>query len=273
MMAAATGVRVAGSSDLLRVLTPASSDLEFTPTAEEQIIEFIRSQNESSSSKLLQQALTAQNGAQQLLAQDLAAEFDFNSSDSEMQELRDLFGVSPSTYNNVQKAAIAVKAITAGLSRCASISFDGSLDTHYGDTWRTEQGPIQKSGFDAIAKMVEYLGNKPFNETDSWLDRTTIVAYSEFGRTAMLNGDGGRDHSLTNATMMIGGSVGKGKLIGASSEIGMGTEPVNHITGELDYTDGTVIKPENIHRAILEDIGDVDDYFRFRVEPLQALFS
>ena len=42
---------------------------------------------------------------------DLAAEFDFNSSLPDMQELRDLFGVNPYTYNNAQKVAIAVKAI------------------------------------------------------------------------------------------------------------------------------------------------------------------
>ena len=141
------------------------------------------------------------------------------------------------------------------------------------DEYTGEKGPSISHKGTMQPKMVDYLQNKPFNETESWLDRTTIIAYSEFSRTPMFNGYGGRDHALTNASLLIGGSIAKGKLIGASSEVAMGTEPTNLITGELDYTNGTVIRPENLHRAILEDIGDTDDYFRFWAEPLTALFG
>ena len=49
---------------------------------------------------------------------------------------------------------------------------------------------------------------------------TTIVGFSEFSRTALLNSRGGRDHALTNACFLAGAGVKKGFSYGESDEVG-----------------------------------------------------
>jgi uncharacterized protein (DUF1501 family) len=49
-------------------------------------------------------------------------------------------------------------------------------------------------------------------------DDTTIVVMSEFGRTARENGNGGTDHGHGNATLVLGGGVSGGKVLGEWAE-------------------------------------------------------
>ena len=191
-----------------------------------------------------------------------------------MSEIRDVFELSdPTNYNDANvRAAMAAKALTGGLSRCVSLNINpSSLDTH-DDGWIDNQGPRQQVGFDAIAKLVDYLHAQPYNSTSSWLEHTTIVGFSEFSRTAMFNSRGGRDHSLTNCCFLLGAGIRPGVVIGASSDLGMGIQAVDLDSGALDES-GEIVRPEHIHRALLESIGYSEDVADLRVEPLRAILQ
>ena len=106
---------------------------------------------------------------------------------------------------------------------------------------------------------------------ESWLDQTTIVAFSEFSRTALLNGSGGRDHSLTNACLIAGAGVRPG-VYGASTDIGMAPQPMSLSSGAPSAS-GEMVNPEHIMRSLLKMVGEEADVADTRVEPIDALLA
>lgn len=89
--------------------------------------------------------------------------------------------------------------------RIASLSFDG-WDTH------ANQGPVvgvlarQLGAFDAaVAALRETM-------RDVWAD-TTVLAVTEFGRTAYENGNDGTDHGTGSLAMLFGGAVAGGRVV------------------------------------------------------------
>ncbi|AUH34395.1 DUF1501 domain-containing protein [Paracoccus tegillarcae] len=67
---------------------------------------------------------------------------------------------------------------------------------------------------DAILALREGLGG-------NW-DRTTVLAMTEFGRTARQNGSGGTDHGTGGAMLMAGGAIRGGRVIGDWPGLGEG---------------------------------------------------
>src|SRR5690606_9220123 len=126
----------------------------------------------------------------------------------------------------------------------------------------------------AVARMMSHLESVPYPDGsgDSWLDRTVVVGFSEFSRTPLLNGNGGRDHWLGNRCFLAGGRIAGGRVIGASSNVGMNPMPVNLATGEACARDEAfavpceeepgaveVIRPEHVLQALYHEIGVVAD--------------
>ena len=89
--------------------------------------------------------------------------------------------------------------------RIAALAFDG-WDTH-----ANEGGPVGRlaqllSGLDgAFAEFESGLG-------DRWED-TVIVAATEFGRTARINGTDGTDHGTGTIALLAGGAMKGGRVI------------------------------------------------------------
>jgi uncharacterized protein (DUF1501 family) len=186
-------------------------------------------------SSLWGSAEASRKKSREMTAGDFASAFDFRALTPEMNALREHYNFRnryQTTGFNVQ-AAVAVQAITTGISRCASITVCPGLDTHF-DDWSTDQGPNQAAGFTVISQIAEDLARRPFvggEAGETWLDRTTIVGFSEFSRTALMNTRGGRDHALTNACFLLGGSIRGGQVIGRSSDVGMQPTTTNLHTG------------------------------------------
>ena len=86
----------------------------------------------------------------------------------------------------------------------------------------------------------------------------------------MLNANLGRDHSLTNACFLAGSGIRGGTVIGASSDIGMAPQSVNLETGLVD-PGGEIIRPEHIHRTLLEGLGVTEDVGDLRAPAISAL--
>ncbi len=88
-------------------------------------------------------------------------------------------------------------------TRIASFSI-GGWDTHSGQNRNLARALTQLS--DAILALKSGLGA-------NW-QRTTVVAVTEFGRTARENGSGGTDHGTGGAMVMAGGALNGGHVFG-----------------------------------------------------------
>ncbi len=78
--------------------------------------------------------------------------------------------------------------------------------------WDTHNGQRQRLGRELrnLDTMIDALKS---GMGDLWADTLVIVA-TEFGRTASINGTNGTDHGTGSATLLYGGSLGGGKVLG-----------------------------------------------------------
>ena len=89
--------------------------------------------------------------------------------------------------------------------RIAAMAFDG-WDTHANEGGPTGRLAMLLSGLDgAFAAFESGLGS-------SWKD-TVVVAVTEFGRTARINGTTGTDHGTGTVAFLAGGAVRGGRVI------------------------------------------------------------
>ncbi|MFO0708206.1 MAG: DUF1501 domain-containing protein [Sandaracinus sp.] len=174
--------------------------------------------------------------------------------------------------SSMTQAAITATALTRGISRVVSFEAARNLDTHFTD-WRTDHGNRQMQGWDAIARLIGYLEATPYTSGEgTWLDHTTILCFSEFMRTPLINERGGRDHWLTNSCLLAGGGIVPG-VLGASSDLGMAPTPMDLATGMRDDTRGEVVLPEHVLRTLMVQAGIEDDVADLRVQPIQRLLG
>lgn len=268
----ATGLKANGLPDLVRALKPA--DPRMPDGQAQQLDHLLRTVAQCDSAKASRTWQAAEAG--RLKAKDMAfggldSLFDFFAPG--MAAVRDHYQIPSGTAglsSPEAQAAMAAQAIKGGVSRAVSIQVAGGLDTHFQE-WATDQGPRQERGFNTLARLIEDLSSSPYRDTgDSWLDHTVIVGFSEFSRTPMLNDREGRDHSLTNACVVAGAGIQGGRVIGASSDIGMEPLAVNLQTGAPELG-GKTIKPEHVLQTLLYNAGYTRDSADLRVDPIEAL--
>jgi hypothetical protein len=212
--------------------------------------------------------------AQEMAFSGLDDLFDFRANTPQMEAVRDRYGIpnnSAGLRTPQAQAAMTAAAIKGGVSRCVSFQATSGLDTHF-DDWASDQGPRQQVGFDVVARLVDDLASSPYGTSgESWLDHTVIVGFSEFSRTALLNANGGRDHSLTNSCFLLGAGIQPG-VYGASSDLGMSPMTVDLATGRPS-PGGEVIHPEHVIRTLMAQAGVEGDPADLRVEPYRALMK
>jgi uncharacterized protein (DUF1501 family) len=93
--------------------------------------------------------------------------------------------------------------IQAGGPQIAAISLDG-FDTHAG---QTGQIATRLSYLDAVLDGLHTgLGAE-------WKN-TVVIAVTEFGRTARVNGTGGTDHGTASTGLILGGALKRGGIVG-----------------------------------------------------------
>ncbi len=252
----ATALRVNSGTDLLRALQ--ASPPAMTTMSRRQLglrLHEAAHCGRGKSSPLWMAGEASRKKAAEMVNGGVSGAFQFRNNTPEMVRIRDHYEFNPNQTNTPEvQAAIAVQAITTGISRCVSVNISQNLDTHF-DDWATDQGPRQAQGFRAISKMVEDLKRTQHPVSgESWFSHTTIVGFSEFSRTSLLNTRGGRDHALTNACFLLGGNVQGGQVIGASSDVGMQPTTTNLTTG-LNDPEGEVIRPEHVLQTLYDEVG------------------
>ena len=88
----------------------------------------------------------------------------------------------------------------------------GGWDTHSGQARRLEtQLKLLDDGLGALRTALG----------DAWRD-TVVVAVTEFGRTARINGSGGTDHGTAGAAFVMGGAVAGGRVVADWPGLGAG---------------------------------------------------
>lgn len=273
----ATGMKVSSVGDLTRALKASVTNLS---AKNQQLVDAFLAQEAACPAAAgrgsWSTAEAARLKARQMATAGLDKLFDFQAKTAAMEQLRATYGIPTSDTGLASlpaQAAMAVTALTGGLSRVVSVTLTESLDTHFED-WTTAQGPRQQAGFDLVAKILDDLAARPYagQPGSSWLDHTTVVCFSEFTRSPNLNANTGRDHHLTNVCVLAGAGVQGGRIIGASSDVAMAPQPVNLLTGKVD-PGGEILKPEHIYMALLSQLGVKGDPYDLRVDPLQALLK
>lgn len=109
--------------------------------------------------------------------------------------------------NGMRQAALGASRLLAVSDgpRVAALAFDG-WDTHANEGGGTGQLATRLSGLDgALEEFEKGLG-------EHWKD-TIIVAVTEFGRTARINGTGGSDHGTASVAFLAGGALKGGRVI------------------------------------------------------------
>jgi len=195
------------------------------------------------------------------LQRDRVAErFAFDADTPEMVALRNrYFGGGPPRQGAQMQAAVAAQLLRTGLSRSVSIKLQRGLDTHFGN-WVTDQAPRLEEGFDALGALLSDL-----REDDPGLERTTVIAFSEFSRQAFLNPKLGRDHWFANSFLVFGSLLTPGVFGATDGELGL--RKVDLVTGRPEGS-GTIIKPEHVFATVVKAAGL--DWTEYRVDALDA---
>lgn len=204
--------------------------------------------------------------ARQVVTSNLHRAFQFAGPDT--AAARAHYGLQPGQFETpAGRAALAAQALKTGLSRVVSVALSTQLDTH-DQAWANDHSTRLYAGFDALARLLTDLRDTEAPGGGSMLAKTSIIAFSEFGRTPRLNERAGRDHHLGNCALVAGGALRGGQLIGASSDNAMGPELINLQTGRPDET-GVSLMPEHVLATVLAS-GGVDPS-ELRVDAMPAL--
>lgn len=214
------------------------------------------------------------DAARRMTAAHLERHFDFLADASnnprglvpaeldEMARLRARYRIVDGQGAEAQ-AALAFQALRLGLAQSVSLMLADGLD-HHGVEWRSEHPRRLERGFDALAVLVDDL-----KRTGLW-ERTTLLAWSEFSRTPVLNAREGRDHSLCNSALLMGAGITPGRVIGASAE-GLRPLPVSLATGQVDERTGVSLSARHVLATLLAAAGL--DAQHLRAGPIESALA
>ncbi len=161
-------------------------------------------------------------------------------------------GLSDLGSSLLEQAVKASEMMRLGLTRCAMIQIPGGWDSH-GDV--TVQAPQFDDLFDALDQLMDHLATTPGLATPWLIDEVVICCLSEFGRTPLVNGSGGKDHWPYNSALLIGSGVRGNQRVGVTDEE-LIASPIDFATGKASDS-GDMLGAEHIGTALLS-LGGLD---------------
>ncbi|HLL52589.1 MAG TPA: DUF1501 domain-containing protein, partial [Myxococcaceae bacterium] len=267
----ANALRVSRSNDLLLTLSPSPTALD--SELEKQLVDFrgqpITCDQAAYDSRGLTSSYRGSRDQMQLvLSQRLDTAFRFERPEN--AAVRAAYGLPTSGPYDMSagRAALAATALKRGISQCVSITITGGLDTHFGP--QRTQADNQRAGWNALGDLVTDLRSSPHPAGGNFMDHTTLMVFSEFSRTPMLNSTSGRDHHLSSSCLLMGAGIKHNVVFGKSGDVGMSPGVVDHKTGLPDPS-GRNIFPEDVIATVLASAGL--DYSPTRTEPIRALLT
>ncbi|RYE90934.1 MAG: DUF1501 domain-containing protein [Myxococcales bacterium] len=224
---------------------------------------------------LLTDMRRSQATAQGFFAQKLGDRFRFaQGNDETSQQIRAQYGLGQGdTSSPAARAAFAAQAIKQGVAQCISLSMGIYVDTHGSGNGSHADG--LHPAIAALAALLDDLSKADAPPElqaaggDKWIDHTTILAFSEFGRTPLFNYTSGRDHHLTNSCLLAGAGIVGNKVVGASGDVAMTPGRYDLAKRQVVTGDaGENLKPEHIAATLLASAGLESNIQGLRVEPL-----
>lgn len=274
-----SAMRVDSIDDLLLVLDRGKDQLE-RDAVEEALGAYARASapcevNVFDRRGLLSRMRGAGEAVRATLAARLGDRFRFvTGTDPESERVRARYGIGRGDAGSPgARAALAAQAIKQGVAQCVSLMIGNGTDTH--NAGNPQHADALYPGIAALAALIDDLASSDAPEElarrggGKWLDHTTILAFSEFSRTALFNPFGGRDHHLSSSCLLAGAGIAGDRVVGASGAVGMGPGRYDFQAGAVVPEGGENIQPEHIASTLLASAGLDASVFRSR--PIDAL--
>ena len=143
----ATGLSVNSVPDLLRALRADETQLSSLELRQiDQMLRDAAACDRNERSALYQSAEESRLQVEAMVTSGVDVLFDFQANNDTMAAIRDHYGIAATGTAALQtpeaQGALAVTALTAGVSRSVSIQVASNMDAHY-DEWTTDHGPLQ----------------------------------------------------------------------------------------------------------------------------------
>jgi len=267
----ANALNVARSADLILTLAPSPTALD--AEIERQLVNLRGQPVTCEADAYDTRGLISQyRGSRSQMSQVLSLKIDnaFRFERPENAAVRQAYSLPASgPYDTpAGRAALVATALKQGISQCVSINLVGGLDTHFGT--QLTHATNQRNGWNALGDLVTDLRSSPHPMGGNFMEHTTIVVFSEFSRTPMINGSGGRDHHISSSCLILGKGFKHNMVLGKSGDVGMTAARVNTDTGQLD-PNGRNILPEDIVATVLASANL--DYSITRTTPIRSILA
>lgn len=256
----AAPVSVGSASDVLRVLGPLGDPLD--PAALAALTE-LEKQRSCEARAYDGEGIVRTYEENRMRARSLASSsasklFQFNATkpSADVKPLFDALDIQTNADLSGDKgrAALAAQALQQGVARAVSVRLADGLDSH--DDWDTEHAPTLRASFDVLGRLITYLKSVNLAGTsESVWAHTTMVVFSDFARTPLLNVRGGRDHHLASSCLLAGPGLKKGIVVGATSDVQMAARNLDPKTGLPVPSGGVRMRPADIHATVLASMG------------------
>ncbi|PZR13276.1 MAG: hypothetical protein DI536_13395 [Archangium gephyra] len=261
LAAASTAIRVGTYRDMLTVMQPQTGTT--LPSASESAVRAFEDADDTCEqhgydvSGLVESFKDGRSMARQLVNPAKASLFNFTvPAPASLTELYSAFSLNTSAdLTGIRgRAAMAGQAMVNGVSSVVAVQLASGLDDHF-DLFG-QQAVSQRDGWDALGKLIKYLKSKQVPGTSkSFWQCTSMLVFSEFSRTPLINTRDGRDHHLVSSCLLSGPGIKGNTVFGASSNQGMGVQKWNFASGAMDATNGKVIRPCDVHATLVDSMG------------------
>ena len=145
-----------------------------------------------------------------------------------------------------RQAQLTVLAFKAGVAVSADL-YIGGFDTH--SLHDAYQGWL----LGALTDGVDYLWD--YAEEHGVADRMVVVMGSDFGRTNFYNSQQGKDHwPIGSFVIMEKNQPWTNRVVGETDDLHF-TQRINPASLERDDTNGTIIYPKHVHKALRRYLG------------------
>ncbi len=259
----ASPIRVGSANDVRTVLNPQVQAPGLLAGSETSLIAFEKNSDTCEAhgydaTGLVAAFRSSRDQARKMTNSAASSLFQFSNPapNPQIADLYAAFNLNPATELNTSKAkaALAGQAITNNISQVAAVTLADNLDDHFDEAGSQSQSLSE--GFDALGRLIAFLKSKTVPGTSkTFWECTSLMTFSEFSRTPMLNARDGRDHHLTGSCLLAGPGLKGGTVFGASSDVGMQAQKFNFTSGAVDQANGASVRPSDVHATQLKSIG------------------
>jgi len=145
-----------------------------------------------------------------------------------------------------RQAQLAVLAFKSGVAVSADLWL-GGFDTH--DDHDANQGALLANLTDSVDYLWDYA------EVHGVADRLVVVIGSDFGRTNFYNSQNGKDHwPIGSYVIMEKDQPWTNRVVGETDGLHF-AQKINPAMLERDDTNGTIIYPKHVHKALRRYLG------------------